>query len=126
MSNFQVLFLYLYENPISSATVLRDTQKSCREIVEKDWKDQVKDPMVRKKQFEEGKITLQQFDKYIKEENLAQYFVENKTNHTWTFKHNGNFLRFTRLDDEDDAMGMTQTLCWIMSLIHSVTKFTDN
>ena len=38
-SNFQVLFLYLYENPISSATVLRDTQKSCREIVEKDWKD---------------------------------------------------------------------------------------
>lgn len=112
-SNFQVLFLYLYENPISSATVLRDTQKSCREIVEKDWKDWLKDPMVRKKQFEEGKITLQQFDKYIKEENLAQYFVENKTNHTWTFKHNGNFLRFTGLDDEDDAMGMTQTLCWI-------------
>lgn len=112
-SNFQVLFLYLYENPISSATVLRDTQKSCREIVEKDWKDWLKDPMVRKKQFEDGKITLQQFDKLIKEENLSQYFIENKTNHTWTFKHNGNFLRFTGLDDEDDAMGMTQTLCWI-------------
>lgn len=112
-SNFQVLFLYLYENPISSATVLRDTQKSCREIVEKDWKDWLKDPMVRKDQLDAGEITVQEFDKYIKEENLYQFFIENKTNHTWTFKHNGNFLRFTGLDDEDDAMGMTQTLCWI-------------
>jgi len=112
-SNFQVLFLYLYENPITSATVLRDTQKSCREIVEKDWKDWLKDPMVRKKQYEKGEITIDQFDKYIKAESLAQYFIENKTNHTWTFKHNGNFLRFTGLDDENDAMGMTQTLCFI-------------
>lgn len=112
-SNFQVLFLYLYQNPISSATVLRDTQKSCREIVEKDWKDWLKDPMVRKKQLESGELTVQEFDKLIKEENLYQYFVENKTNHTWTFKHNGNMIRFTGLDDEDDAMGMTQTICWI-------------
>ena len=112
-SNFQVLFLYLYHTPISSATVLRDTQKSCREIVEKDWKDWLKDPMVRKLEYESGKITLQEFDKLLKEENLSQYFIENKTNHTWTFKHNNNFLRFTGLDDEDDAMGMTQTICWI-------------
>ena len=112
-SNFQVLFLYLWENPISSATVLRDTQKSCREIVEKDWKEWLKDPMVRKKEYEDGKLTIAEFDKLIKEENLTQYFVENKTNHTWTFKHNGNFIRFTGLDDEDDAMGMTQTMCWV-------------
>ena len=112
-SNFQVLFVYLYDNPISSATVLRDTQKSCREIVEKDWKDWLKDPMVRKKQLDNGDITVQEFDKLIKEENLYQYFVENKTNHTWTFKHNGNMIRFTGLDDEDDAMGMTQSICWI-------------
>lgn len=112
-SNFQVLFLYLYENPISSATVLRDTQKSCRDIVEKDWKEWLKDPMVRKKQFDKGEITVEELDAYLKKENLTQYFVENKTNHTWTFKHNGNMLRFTGLDDEDDAMGMTQTICWI-------------
>ena len=112
-SNFQVLFLYLYENPISSATVLRDTQKSCREIVEVDWKKWLKDPMVRKLQLEKGEITVQEFDELIKKENLYQYFVENKTNHTWTFKHNGNMIRFTGLDDEDDAMGMTQTICWI-------------
>ena len=112
-SNFQVLFLYLYENPIASATVLRDNQKSCREIVEGDWKKWIKDPMVRKKEYESGKITLAEFDALIKKESLAQYFIENKSNHTWTFKHNGNFIRFTGLDDEDDAMGMTQTICWI-------------
>lgn len=112
-SNFQVLFLYLYHNPICSATILRDTQKSCRDIVEKDWRDWLKDPMVRKKQLEKGLLTVQEFDELINKENLYQFFVENKTNHTWTFKHNGNMLRFTGLDDEDDAMGMTQTICWI-------------
>jgi hypothetical protein len=24
-----------------------------------------------------------------------------------------SFIRFTGLDDEDDAMGMTQDICWI-------------
>lgn len=112
-TNFQVLFLYLYGNPISSATILRDTQKSCRDIVEKDWKEWIKDPMARKKQYEKGEITVEEFDSFIKEESLYKYFIENKTNHTWTFKHNGNMMRFTGLDDEDDAMGMTQSICWI-------------
>lgn len=112
-SDFQVIFLYLYENPLTSATVLRDTQKSCRDIVEKDWKKWLKDPMVRLDEFERGKITAQQLDKYLKEENLTQYFIENKTNHTWTFKHNGNAITFTGLDDENNAMGLTQTICWI-------------
>jgi len=112
-SNFQVLFLYLYETPISSATILRDTQKSCRDIVEEDWRKWLMDPMVRKKEFERKEIDLNQLDAYLKVENLKQYFVENKTNHTWTFKHNGNMIRFTGLDDENDAMGMTQSVCWI-------------
>ena len=112
-SNFQVLYNFLANNPISSATVLRDTQKSCRDIVEKDWREWLKDPQVRKKQFERGEITIEELDAYLEEENLYQYLVENKTNHTWTFRNNGNILRFTGLDDEDDAMGMTQTICWI-------------
>ena len=112
-SNFQVLYNFLANNPISSATVLRDTQKSCRDIVEKDWREWLKDPQVRKKQFERGEITIEEFDAYLEEENLYQYLIENKTNHTWTFRNNGNILRFTGLDDEDDAMGMTQTICWI-------------
>jgi phage terminase large subunit len=69
--------------------------------------------MGRKKQLENKKITVQEFDAFIKIENLTKYFLRNKTNHTWTFLHNSSFIRFTGLDDEDDAMGMTQDICWI-------------
>lgn len=112
-SNFQNLFLDLFENPLTTCTILRDTQKSCREIVEIDWVKWLSDPMGRKKQLEKKEITVQEFDSYIKKENLIKYFLRNKTNHTWTFLHNDSFIRFTGLDDEDDAMGMTQDICWI-------------
>ena len=112
-SNFQNLFLDLFENPLTTCTILRDTQKSCREIVEIDWVKWLSDPMGRKKQLEKKEITVQEFDAYIKKENLIKYFLRNKTNHTWTFLHNDSFIRFTGLDDEDDAMGMTQDICWI-------------
>lgn len=112
-SNFQVLFLYLVENPLTTITVLRDTQKSCRDIVEKDWKIWLKDPQNRKKEYERGEITAEQLHELLQKENLTQFFIENKTNHTWTLKSNGNVIRFTGLDDEDEAMGMTQTICWI-------------
>lgn len=112
-SNFQNLFLDLFENPLTTCTILRDTQKSCREIVEIDWVKWLSDPMGRKKQLEKKEITIQEFDAFIKKENLIKYFLRNKTNHTWTFLHNDSFIRFTGLDDEDDAMGMTQDICWI-------------
>ena len=112
-SNFQVLFLDLFENPLTTCTILRDTQKSCREIVEVDWVKWLSDPMGRKKQLENKEITVQDFDVFIKKESLVKYFLRNKTNHTWTFLHNNSFIRFTGLDDEDDAMGMTQDICWI-------------
>ena len=86
-------------NPASSVTVLRDTQKSCRDIVEKDFRQWLADPMVRKKEFEDGKISIEQYDQFIKKENLTQYLIENKTNHTWTFKHNNNQIWFTGLID---------------------------
>lgn len=112
-SNFQVLFLDLYENPMTTCTILRDTQKSCREIIETDWVKWLSDPMGRKKQLEDKQITILEFDEFIKEESLMRFFLRNKTNHTWTFLHNNSFMRFTGLDDEDDAMGMTQDICWI-------------
>ena len=112
-SNFQVLFLDLFENPLTTCTILRDTQKSCREIVEVDWVKWLSDPMGRKKQLENKEITVVEFDTFIKNESLIKYFLRNKTNHTWTFLHNNSFIRFTGLDDEDDAMGMTQDICWI-------------
>jgi hypothetical protein len=112
-SDFQVIFLDLYENPMTTCTILRDTQKSCREIIEVDWVKWLSDPMGRKKELEDKLITVQEFDAYIKKESLLKYFLRNKTNHTWTFLHNKSFIRFTGLDDEDDAMGMTQDICWI-------------
>jgi len=112
-SNFQNLFLDLFENPLTTCTILRDTQKSCREIVEIDWVKWLSDPMGRKKELENKKITVVEFDAYLKKESLLKYFLRNKTNHTWTFLHNNSFIRFTGLDDEDDAMGMTQDICWI-------------
>lgn len=112
-SDFQVLFLDLYKNPMLVATILRDTQKSCREIVETDWIKWLSDPMGRKKQLADGLINIQQFDAFLREESLLRFFVRNRTNHTWTFIHNASFLRFTGLDDENDAMGMTQDICWI-------------
>lgn len=112
-SDFQVLFLDLYENPMTTCTILRDTQKSCREIIEVDWVKWLSDPMGRKKELSDKKITIQEFDQLIKKESLLKYFLRNKTNHTWTFLHNNSFIRFTGLDDEDDAMGMTQDICWI-------------
>lgn len=112
-SDFQVLFLDLFENPLTTCTILRDTQKSCREIVEIDWVKWLSDPMGRKKELEQKLITVQEFDNLIKKESLLKYFLRNKTNHTWTFLHNNSFIRFTGLDDEDDAMGMTQDICWI-------------
>lgn len=112
-SDFQVLFLDLYENPMTTCTILRDTQKSCREIIEVDWVKWLSDPMGRKKELADKKITVPEFDQLIKKESLLKYFLRNKTNHTWTFLHNNSFIRFTGLDDEDDAMGMTQDICWI-------------
>lgn len=112
-SNFQVIFLYLYETPLTTATILRDTQKSCREIVETDWVKWLADPMCRKIEYEKGLITISQLDSYLQKENLTKHFIRNKTNHTWTFIHNDSFIRFTGLDDENDAMGMTQDVCWI-------------
>ena len=112
-SDFQVIFLDLFENPMTTCTILRDTQKSCREIIEIDWIKWLSDPMGRKKQLEDKLIDVKQFDEFIAKESLLDYFLRNKTNHTWTFKHNNSFIRFTGLDDEDDAMGMTQDICWI-------------
>jgi len=112
-SDFQVLFLDLYTNPMTTATILRDTQKSCREIIEIDWVKWLSDPMGRKKQLEKKEISVKEFDNLIQKESLMRYFLRNKTNHTWTFLHNNSFIRFTGLDDEDDAMGMTQDICWI-------------
>ena len=44
--------------------------------------------------------------------NNTKLNLRKKTNHTWTLP-NGSFIVFTGLDDVDNAMGMTQDICWI-------------
>ena len=73
-SDFQVIFLDLYENPMTTCTILRDTQKSCREIIEVDWVKWLSDPMGRKKELEDGLINIHSFDKLIAKESLLKYF----------------------------------------------------
>lgn len=112
-SDFLVLFKYGYENPNKVITVLRDTATDCRDIVESEWVKWLSDPCGRTTQYEAGKITGEQLNKYLRVENLKPFFTENKTKHIWTFKYGGSTIRFTGLDDDDKVMGMTQNVCWV-------------
>lgn len=111
--DFLILYLIAVSRQMITITVLRDTAIDCRDIVETEWIKWATDPLSRWKELEDGKISIQQYQQYIRRENLLQYFVENKTKHTWTAKTTGSVIRFTGLDDEDKVMGMTQNICWI-------------
>lgn len=112
-SNFQVLFKYSYERRNKVINVLRDTAIDCRDIIEPEWVKWLSDPCNRTKEFEEGKLDLNEYTKLIKQEDLRPLFTENKTKHLWTMKHTGTTIRFTGLDDEDKVMGMSQDVCWV-------------
>lgn len=112
-SNFQVLFVQMYKTPNLRIKVFRDTKASCYSIVEDDFVKWASDPMLRKKQYEDGLITIEEMDAFLKEENLTRFFDRNKTNHVWTMIGSGSTLKFTGLDDEDEAMGMTQDIAWL-------------
>lgn len=112
-SDFLILYLIASSRQIITISVLRDTAIDCRDLVETEWKKWANDPMSRWKQLEKGEIDIHQYQKFIRKENLTQWFVENKTLHTWTHKQTGSVIRFTGLDDEDKVMGMTQNICWV-------------
>ena len=112
-SDFQCLFLYNGERPNKITNVLRDTAIDCRDIVETEWVKWLSDPQSRSLQFERGEITAEELTSFLLKEDLKQYFIENKTKHTWTYKHNKSVIRFTGIDDEDKVMGMTQNVLWI-------------
>lgn len=112
-SDFLVWFKYNYENANKVTTILRDTATDCRDIVETEFIKWMSDPCNRTAQFEDGVINVQELNKFLIIENLKNFFVRDKTKHTWTFKHNGSTIRFTGLDDEDKVMGMTQNVAQI-------------
>ena len=67
-SNFQVLFVQMYKTPNLRIKVFRDTKASCYSIVEDDFVKWASDPMLRKKQYEDGLITIEEMDAFLKEE----------------------------------------------------------
>lgn len=111
-SNFQVLFLICMSTPRTSCVVLRETAVDCKDIVEKDFMDWLADPNARGFELKKGLITLEQYDEYIKKENLLQYLKRNATKSRWTFS-NGSSITFNGLDKISKAMGMTQSIVWL-------------
>lgn len=111
-SNFQVLFLLCYNRPRTSCVVLRDTAVDCKDIVEKDFMDWLADPNARGFEYEKGLITIDEYDEFIKKENLLKYLKRNATKSRWTFP-NGSTIVFNGLDKISKAMGMTQNIVWL-------------
>jgi len=112
-SDFQVFFLYGFQNQHKEMVVMRDTAADCRNKVESEWIKWLRDPNARVKEFEQGLITAEELNKFLEEESLHKYFNENKSLHKWTFKHNKTEIIFTGTDDEDRAIGKTQDVLWV-------------
>ena len=112
-SNFQVIFLYAIQNKLKTITIMRDTAQDCRDKVETEWIDWLKDPNRRVKEFEDEIINIEELDLYLIEEDLSKFFIQNKSKHTWTCKETGSIITFTGTDDEDRAIGKGQNVLWV-------------
>ena len=119
-SFFLLMYLFCKENASKRIVVMRDTQKACRELVETEFKDWLKDPYSRKKQFENGLITSQQLRDYLNKENLLTDLLENKSNHTYTFSNDSRII-FTGADNIEQVIGKENHLVWI----NEPYKFSD-
>lgn len=112
-SNFQIIFLYGHKNRMKNIVAMRDTAVDCRDKVETDFVDWLRDPNRRVHQYEEGLITVDELDAYLKSEDLSTHLIENKSKHTWTFKKTGSVITFTGTDDENRAIGKSQDVLWV-------------
>lgn len=111
-SFFLIIYLYARSKRNQRIIVLRDTAIACRSLVESEFKDWLNDPQGRQKQFDDGKITLQQLNDYLKKENLLQFIKVNLTRHEYTFK-NGSTILFTGADNMRQVIGKENNLVWI-------------
>ena len=112
-SNFLILYLYAAQNRNKIITVMRDTAADCRDKVEPDWQQWLKDPNARIKQYENGEISVEELDAYLKQESLLDFFKINKSEHSYTLKSSGSKITFTGTDDESRAIGKTQHVLWV-------------
>lgn len=111
-SYFQCLYLYAFINRNKSLIVLRDTKEDCRDKVEPEWRDWMRDPNSRYAQLKRGEISDAEYDSFMSYEDLTLYIEENKTHHTYTFKNNST-IQFTGADDETRIIGKSSDVIWI-------------
>lgn len=111
-SFFLVIYLFARGNRNKRIIVLRDTAVACREIVESEFKDWLNDPKSRQREYEDGKITIEELDAYLKEENLLQFIKVNLTKHIYTFP-NGSTILFTGADSMGQVIGKEYNLVWV-------------
>lgn len=112
-SFFLILFLYCISNQRKRIIVLRETAVDCRENVESEFIDWLKDPMARIPQFERGEITSDDLDKFLEVEDLTQHIVENKSKHTHTFKETGSRITFGGADNVNKIIGKGNDVIWV-------------
>ena len=108
-----MFYLYAAQNRNKIITVMRDTAADCRDKVEPDWQQWLKDPNARIKQYENGEISVEELDAYLKQESLLDFFKINKSEHSYTLKSSGSKITFTGTDDESRAIGKTQHVLWV-------------
>jgi len=87
-SNFYAIHLWARTKKNNSILVLRDTIKSCKDIVEKDFK------------------------KFLIHYDLKKFYTINKTDRIYTIKSTGSFIKFTGADNEDGVMGDGNDIVW--------------
>ena len=111
-SFFQLLFLYCISNRNKRVIILRETAIACRDLVEPEWQDWLRDPCGRLKQLEDGEITDDEYEAFISVENLFQYLTENKTRHRYTFTATGSQIVFSGADNINKIIGKKHDIVW--------------
>ncbi|AGO47356.1 phage terminase large subunit [Cellulophaga phage phi19:1] len=112
-SFFQILYLYCISNKRKRVMVLRETAVDCRENVETEFIDWMKDPLSRIKSFEKGEITGEQLDKFLREEDLTRNVLENKSKHHHTFHQSQSRIVFSGADSVEKIIGKGNDVIWV-------------
>jgi len=108
----QCLYRYATSYNYKHITILRDIAKHCRELVETDFLDWMRDPNGRVLELQKGEIHNDEFADIMTEETLVNTLDRNKTDHTYETTSK-SLLRFTGADDIDSIMGKSQSVLWV-------------
>lgn len=108
----QCLFRYATSYNYKQVTILRDVAKHCRELVETEFLEWLRDPNGRVKELQRGELTNEEFADIMSREALIDTLKRNKTEHTYETP-SLSLMRFTGADDLDSIMGKAQNVLWI-------------